>query len=359
MGKGATAKCPTRRLKMLLTNYQLSFRVHASACNRQRSAAVGQTKVWTLNFLKYLKSSAQLLTSFKPLFCGLLFLLVWAGNSFGQDNVFTQHQIELLPYKILFQKETNKGNIESKREALFQIRNLKSAEASRIAISALQDADEIIRATAAFSVIFLPSDEALQVLLPLLSDKKELVRRETAYALGNVRNPNSVNPLIQILQKDKILEVRNAAIVALGQIGEVSTVAELVKLLQKKPNDKEEFLRRSAARSIGQIAQIIQTDKVKVITPEDFLPEKYQIIEKPKYANLSETFPTFRTANDVLIQTLQNPKETDDVKREAAFALGEIGDVSAIPILQANLNAKDYYLAEISQEALNKIQKKF
>ncbi len=320
MGKGAAAKCTSRRLKMAVTNYQLRI------------------------------------TSFKPLFCGLLLLCVSAGNIHGQNNTITQEQIELLPYNILFQKVTNKENIEAKREALFQIRNFESAEASRVAIPALQDADEIVRATAAFSVIFLSPDEASQVLLPLLNDKKELVRREAAYALGKVRSPNAINALLQILQKDKVLEVRNAAVIALGQIGDVSAVIELVKLLQKKPNNKEEFLRRSAARSIGQIAQVIQTGKVKVTTPEDFLPEKYHAVEKPEYANLIETFPTFRPANDALIQTLQNPKETDDVKREAAFALGEIGDVSAIPILQANLKAKDYYLAQICRAALNKIK---
>ena len=282
------------------------------------------------------------ISGFRLWFCGWLLLFVLAGNALAQTNLETFAEI--------FQR----GNTEQKRSALFQIRNLENAEASRLAIPALQDADEIVRATAAFSVIFLPSDEATQVLLPLLLDKKELVRRETAYALGKVRNQSAINPLLQVLQKDKVLEVRNASVVALGQIGDVSAIAELVKLLQKKPNDKESFLRRSAARSIGQIAQIIQTDKVKVTTPEDFLPGKYHIIEKPKYVNLIENFPIFRAANDVLIQTLQNPKETDDVKREAAFALGEIGDVSAIPILQANTNAKDYYLAQICQAALTK-----
>ena len=276
--------------------------------------------------------------------------LFWVSCAFFAGNVFAQTNLET--FAEIFQR----GNTEQKRSALFQIRNLESAEASRIAIPALQDADEIVRATAAFSVISLPTDEATQVLLPLLGDKKELVRRETVYALGNVRNQGAINPLLQVLQKDKILEVRNAAIVALGQIGDVSAVVEIIKLLQKKPKGKESFLRRSAARSIGQIAQIIQTDKVKVTTPEDFLPEKYHTIEKLKYANLIENFPTFRLANSVLMQVLQNPKETADVKREAAFALGEIGDVAAIPILQTNLNAKDYYLAQICQAALNKIQ---
>lgn len=310
MGKSSAAKRATRRMRDLITNYQWRIR------------------------------------GFNLWFIGLFFLFVLAGNSFAQTNLETFAEI--------FQR----GNKEQKREALFQIRNLASEEASRVAIPALQDVDEVVRATAAFSVIFLPSDEAYRVLIPLLNDKKELVRRETIYALGKVRNSAAVNPLLQILQKDKVLEVRNASIVALGQIGDVSAVAEIVKLLQKKINKKEEFLRRSAARSIGQIARIIQTNKVEVITPEDFLPEKYRVTEKPKYANLIESFPAFETAGNVLIQVLQNPKEADDVKREAAFALGEIGDISALPVLRINLDAKDYYLAQICQSAVNKIQTK-
>ena len=270
-------------------------------------------------------------------------LCVFAESSFAQTN------LEILAEKI------NRGNDEQKRDALFQIRKLESEEASLLVVPALTDKSEIVRATAAFSVIFLPKDKALNVLLPLLSDKKELVRRETAYALGKVGNPNAINPLIRVFQKDKIADVKNASIVALGEIGDVAAIDALTTILQRKPKDKEEFLRRSAARSIGQIAQIIQTNKVEVLTPEDYLPNKFNPIEKPKYPKLVETFPVFRAAIGILVQTLQNAREFADVKREAAFALGAIGDESAIPILQANLNDEDYYLAEIAKEALRKI----
>ncbi len=247
------------------------------------------------------------------------------------------------------------GTTEIKRDALLQIRNLQSADASRVAVPALRDSSEIVRATAAFSVIFLPKDEAAQTLLPLLSDKSELVRREAAYALGKVGNSSAVNPLIQILQKDKIPEVRNASIIALGEIGDAGAVDVLTQILQKKPKDEDEFQRRSAARSIGQIAQFIQTGETGIITPQNFLPEKFKTIEKPKYPNLLENFPVFRAAVSALIQILQNPKESQDAKREAAFALGAIGDKAAIPVLQANLNNQDYYLSEICKEALRKI----
>jgi HEAT repeat protein len=246
----------------------------------------------------------------------LCLLFAFAGTSLAQAN------LETLAQKI------RSGKTEEKRDALLQIRNLESAEASRVAIPALRDTSEIVRATAAFSVIFLPKDEAVSVLLPLLDDKFELVRREAVYALGKVRNPLALSRLVEILQKDKIMEVRTAAAIALGDIGDAGAVDALTRTLQQKPLDKEEFLRRSAARSIGQIAQEI---------------------------GISKDLSVFRSAVAALIQTLQNRDEFPDAKREAAFALGAIGDKSAIPVLEANINNKDYYLAEICKKALRQI----
>lgn len=275
----------------------------------------------------------------------LCLLCLFAGNIFAQTNLE------------FFAETIRRGNVEQKRDALFQIRNLESAEASCLAVPALIDKSEIVRATAAASVVFLPGDESLAVLSPLLNDKKELVRREAAYALGATMNPNAVNSLLQVLQKDKISAVRAAAVIALGAIADASAVSELVKIIRRKPTEKDEFLRRSAARSIGQIAQIIQTNKLAIQTPEDFQNDKNIRIAAPKYKNLIEAFPVFQTANQALIQILQNTRgESDDVKRETAFALGAIGDASATAVLQSNTNAEDYYLAEISREALRKIR---
>ncbi len=216
-------------------------------------------------------------------------------------------------------EQIRNGNTEQKREALFQIRNLETAEASRIAIPALRDADEIVRATAAFSVIYLPKTEAAQVLISNLKDKSEIVRRETAYALGKVGDVSAVNRLLQTLRQDKIFEVRTASAIALGEIGDVSAVDELTKILQRKPNETEEFLRRAAARSIGQIAQIVQTNDETVLTPENFLPDRYKDLKQPKYLYIEKQFPIFAKAVNVLKTVLQNKKETDDTRREAAF----------------------------------------
>lgn len=264
-------------------------------------------------------------------------------------DVFPQIDLTIIGETIV------RGSDEQRRDALLEIKRRQSAEASRLALPALKDRSEIVRATAAFAVVFLPPDEAAQNLLPLLKDKKPLVRREAAYALGAVRQAQTVNSLIAVFQKDKTSEVRNAAIVALGGVGDAAAVPELAKILQRRPRSSEEFQRRAAARSIGQIAQIVQTGETEVITPENFLPDRFKPIEKPNYPKLIEIFPAFRLAVPILIETLQNEREFPDVRREAAFALGAIGDESATGVLQANLAAEDYYLAEIAREALRRI----
>lgn len=263
------------------------------------------------------------------------------------DKTFAQTEFENLARQI------TRGNSEQKRNALFEIRNLKTAEASRLALPALQDSEEIVRASAASSVVFLPSDEAVRVLVPLLRDKKPFVRKEAAYALGKTRNAAAVQRLIETLQKDKIQEVKDAATVALGENGEPSAINTLIQILQRQPKEKEEFMRRAATRSLGKIAtrQALQRRYQWWLDSSNSTYNSAREI----HVNLSKAIPDFQNAVRLLIQILQTQTETDDVRREAAYALGEIGDVSAIPVLQGNLNSKDYYLAENCKFAIEKI----
>ena len=244
------------------------------------------------------------------------------------------------------------GNSEQKRDALFQIRNLRSEIASREALTALSDSDPIVRATAAPSVVFLPKPEAVAALSPLLVDKDPFVRKEAAYALGLVQSPDAAAALIELLRREKDLEVRSAAAIALGASGNPSAVEPLLSILRSRPNEDSEFLRRSAARSIGQIAQIAKTSEADVVTPQNFLPERFKTGSE---GNLASRLPAFAAAMPILNSVLQNRNESDDARREAAFALGAIGSTSSEPILRAHRNSPDPYLAEIAKEALLKL----
>lgn len=245
------------------------------------------------------------------------------------------------------------GSTEEKRSALFEIRNLRSPGASLLAVTALSDSNEIVRATAASSVVFISKAEAARSLIPLLSDKAEFVRRETSYALGEVADKSATSHLVRIMRSDKILEVRTAAAVALGKIGDATAIESLVSILRSRPKDDVEFLRRSAARSIGQIAQIAFTGDDTVVTPQNFLPEKFK-----KFGTGDPTSTPFASAVETLIGVLRNNAESDDTRREAAFALGAIGDRKASSVLQTYVSSSDTYLAEISREALLKIERR-
>ena len=99
----------------------------------------------------------------------------------------------------------------------------------------------------------------------------------------------------------------------------------------------------------------MRTGKPGVLTLQNFLPDKYK--DTAVNTSIAVRSSSFATAVTILTQVLQNKNESDDTRREAAYALGAIGDRTATSVLQAHRNSSDPYLAEICREALLKIEK--
>ncbi len=244
---------------------------------------------------------------------------------------------------------------------LAEIRNLHTEAASRAAVPALSDPNDIVRATAAGSVVFLPSAEAADILIKLLKDNSAFVRKEAAYALAKVgdattmlgeENERSIaDALSAVLRTDKDPEVRSAVVIAMGKTGGLYSVERLLSLLKADRNPDDEFLRRSAIRSIGTVAKMTRSGKRSIpslrngMSAEDF-----------QYLDYTTQFRYFAEAGKFLIAILQDKGETDDVRREAAAALGDIGDLEAVPYLTDAQNAADPYLAANAKEALEKLK---
>jgi len=285
-------------------------------------------------------------------------LFLFAAASLAQSN------LDDLRNKI------STGSVEDKRNALLAIRNLHTEEASRIAIPALTSKNELVRASAAHALVSLPGLEAVASIVPLLKDKAEFVRVEAAYALGELGEivdaqraagvltdlaiGDAVRPaLIQTLEHDKSVRVRAAAAVALGHGAYGYGIDALTALLRTKPREEGEYLRRAAARSIGQVVQIERTAKREIVTPQNFLPDKY----KANYLGPESTmvYWTKETVN-TLLKVLQDPKEAEDTRREAAFALGNLGGgPPVVSALHSCLTSADPYLSETCKEALIKL----
>ena len=243
-----------------------------------------------------------------------------------------QDQQALTPLQLAIEKQRRRlssSEIEERRDALMQLRAMQRPEASRVALSALNDPVPIVRATAVAAVLWLSADESVASLIPLLSDRDEFVRQQTAYALGQTHSRSAINALIERLA-DKQDSVRGAAAVSLGEIADATAVTALAALLnpqgltptkksKKSGQEQNAFVLRAAARSLGQIGS--------------------------------------RAGLPALISVMQDEKAADDVRREAAGALGLIGDPSAIPALQAAETAADPYLAATAHEAIGRISR--
>lgn len=272
--------------------------------------------------------------------CLLIILTIAVGTAAGQDISRLTGQLST-------------EDPEQKRNALFELRNMRTADASRVAALALSDSDPAVRATAVAAVVFLPAEEAVGKLVPLLGDRDEFVRREAAFAMGVAGSAAASQPLLKLLQNERVIEVRNAAIAALGPIGDPSAVPTLVTLLREKAGEDNEFTRRSVARSIGQIAQIVAGGPRVAITPENFLPLKYKDDAR---ALPAEYRAIFLDAERILIRILDSNNEAADTRREAAFALGAIGSTTAADALMKAAAGSDPYLSETAKEALFKIK---
>jgi HEAT repeat protein len=246
--------------------------------------------------------------------------LVVAGLTLAQ-TVVAQTPAQLTPIQREIERQRQRlssADVEERRDALMRLGNMKRPDASRVAAGSLNDAAVPVRVAAAHAVVFLPPAEAAGLILPLLQDRAEFIRREAAYALGETRSRSAVARLSEVLSGDKEAAVRGAAAVALGQIGDETAVNALSQALsgtkKKKAAPADEFLMRSAAHSLGQIRS--------------------------------------RAGLPALIAALSDDQNPLDVRREAATALGLIGDPSAAPALRTALESSDPYLAEAARQAL-------
>ncbi len=239
-------------------------------------------------------------------------------------STFAQGGDQLTPIQREIERQRQRlssSDAEERRDALMRLGNMKRPDASHVAAGSLSDAEVQIRVAAAHAVVFLPPAETAALLLPLLQDRVEFVRREAAYALGETRSRTAVARLIEVLSGDKEGAVRGAAAVALGQIRDETAVNALSQALagkkKKKAAPADEFLMRSAVRSLGQIRS--------------------------------------RAGLPALMNALADDQNPLEVRREAATALGMIGDASAAPALRVALDSNDPYLAEAAREALRKL----
>ena len=207
-------------------------------------------------------------------------------------------------------------------------------------IKAFKDSDSGVRWRAAEALGKIGDKRAVGPLIEALKDSNWLVRDNAAEALGEIgwkpRNQAekisyliaaqkwdelvkigkpAVKPLIKAL-KDSHWNIREAAVKALGNIGDKRAVGPLIEALQ----DSDWHVCEAAAKALDKI------------NPDTW----------PKTEEVKKLVPEF-------IETLMNPRTSVQATRRAAKGLGLLGDKRAVePLIQA----LDYKNAGIRYEAV-------
>ena len=210
----------------------------------------------------------------------------------------------------------NSSDEEERHNAALALATIATPAAFSALTSALDDKSSLVRA-AAITGIGASGDASYVPLIAshLAGEKEIFVRKTAAYALGRLQGPAATAALVTAL-RDKMDEVRGAAAVALGQYPDASAVEPLILSL----SDKSDFVRASAAQALG-----INGRSAKAAVP-------------------------------ALIALLTSDKNVL-AKREAAIALGLIGDRSALPALNQAQMDKDPYLSRAALDAIEMIER--
>ncbi len=180
--------------------------------------------------------------------------------------------------------------------------------------------------------------DAVAEQIAALKDEDWAIREEAAVALGTLRDPRAVTPLVSLL-RDKDRAVREAAIGALTAIGEPS-----VPVLGLCLSDPLALVQEAASTVLASIAD------ERVLEPLTVSLRNRDWIVRMQAAKALGRIKDSR-AVEPLIPLLQDSVKA--VREEAAAALAAIGD-AAVPALLTALAHSEWLVRLHAVEALGK-----
>ena len=212
-----------------------------------------------------------------------------------------------------------------RRRAAESLGGFKERRVVEPLIPVLENRDEMksVRAAAAFSLGALKDERASASLLTALSDENAEIRLQAAAALGKLKDTKAIPRLSEIVEDPLEPDtVRDAAVAALGNIGNIAAEAVLMRALDVR---------------IGNISKnaIVALGKLK---SEAAMPKLIAILEDKRIALDAST--------DALAKA--------SARTKAATALGEIGGARAAEAIAERLADDTEYIVALEDAANRK-----
>ena len=221
----------------------------------------------------------------------------------------------------------------------------------------LASGDEEERRDALLRLAAMRRAAASRAALPGLSDVSPRVRVMAAKAILSLEPAESAAALLPLLN-DKDEFVRREVAYSLGATrSRTATTALTDRLL----TDKEAGVRGAAAVALGQIGDEAGVIALAgVLAPQLSAPaqgkrkrEDNEFVMRAAAVALGQI--KSRAGVPALLAVVSNEKSPADVRREAVRSLGLIGDPTAIPALKSAAISEDPFLSQLAHESLRKL----
>ena len=212
-----------------------------------------------------------------------------------------------------------------RRRAAESLGGFKERRAVEPLIAVLENADEMksIRAAAALSLGALKDERASAPLLAALSDENAEIRWRTIGALGNLKDAKAVAKLSEIVENPLEPDsVRNAAVTALGNIGDKTTETVLIRALDIRVGN----ISKNAIIALGKLES------------ETAIPNLIAILEDKQVPLDAGTAALANTS----------------ARTKAAIALGQIGGTRAAEAVGKRLVDDTEYIVALEDAANRK-----
>jgi len=159
-------------------------------------------------------------------------------------------------------------------------------------------------------------------LLAALNSPNARIHLGTAETLGFIKDIRAIRPLIDLIHREKIIEVQWACVFALGEIGSMEAVPDLVPLLQHA----DKYIRYGAARALEKLGW----------QPSGETDRLFYLIALQDWESVKKYGPAAEIPLSVIFH------DTDPSTRTSIITLlGEIGDRDVHTTCQTGLKDRD------------------
>jgi HEAT repeat protein len=219
----------------------------------------------------------------------------------------------------------------------------------------LQDKVKAVRVEAADALAHI-GEAAVRPLLEVLVHREWLVRLHAVEALGKIRSPDAVEPLLSVLFNDRDVAIRTDAARSLGDIGDPRAVDFLLTALS------DADLRRVAIEALGKIGDPRAVPALIAIVDGSGRPAHSRPVDgcgdrwdEEMLAMGAAVRALAQIRDESSIPALVAALEHTSTRADAAAALGGFGASAVPPLLDLLRREQDGNILYYVKEALTEL----